>query len=191
MQKVEPFFKTQTEAFPRVVVLIGGNLQSNFFLGRIMINIREAKLEDIDTLFKIRTSVGENYQSREELAELGVTPQTVANMLQTDCCAWIGEINRQAVGFSMANATQKTIFGMFVLPAFEGRGVGRQLMQKAEEWLWSQGAEEIWLLTGNDPAFRAYGFYLHLEWIPVEVQSKGEVKFIKKRASINPHTLSK
>lgn len=93
---------------------------------------------------------------------MGITPETLATMLQTDCCAWIAEINGEAIAFSIANLTEKTIFGMFVLPAFEGRGAGRHLMQQAEEWLWSQGAEQIWLLTGNDPGLRAYSFYLHL-----------------------------
>ena len=37
-------------------------------------NIRVAECSDIDTLFEIRTSVVENHQSREEIAELGITP---------------------------------------------------------------------------------------------------------------------
>ena len=147
--------------------------------------IREAKLEDIETLFEIRTSVIENHQSREEIAALGITPDSVAQMLQTDCCAWIAEIGGQPIGFSIADATEKTIFGIFVLPSFEGRGAGRALMQRAEDWLWSKEIEEIWLVTGNDPNLRAYGFYLHLDWISVGVESdgmmKGEMKFVKRR----------
>lgn len=152
--------------------------------------IRVAKLDDIDTLFEIRTSVVENYQSREEIAELGITPESVAEMLKADCCAWIAELHSRPVGFSIANGTQKTIFGVFVIPEFEGRGFGRALMQAAEEWLWSKGIEEIWLLTGNDPHLRAYGFYLHLDWQPVgmEVEGdfKGEMKFVKRRPAPHP-----
>ncbi|MBE9115472.1 GNAT family N-acetyltransferase [Lusitaniella coriacea LEGE 07157] len=148
-------------------------------------NIRIAQTEDIETLFDIRTSVVENHQSREEIAELGITPESVTQMLQTDCCAWIAEIDSQSIGFSIANATEQTILGLFMLPTFEGRGAGRALMQATEEWFWSQDIEEIWLVTGNDPNFRAYGFYLHLGWTPVGVVSegdfKGEMKFIKKR----------
>ena len=36
--------------------------------------------------------------------------------------------------------------------------------------------EEIWLVTGNDPNFRAYGFYLHLGWNPVGVETEGYEK---------------
>lgn len=145
--------------------------------------IRIAQPDDIETLFEIRTCVIENYQSREEIAKLGITPESVAQMLATDCCAWVAEIDRQPIGFSIANATEKTVLGLFVLPAFEGRGAGRALMQTAENWLRSQGIEEIWLVTENNPNFRAYGFYLHLDWIPIGVQSngnfQGEMKFIK------------
>jgi GNAT superfamily N-acetyltransferase len=144
-------------------------------------NIREAQLEDIETLFNIRTSVIENHESREELATFGITPETIANMLQTDCRAWIAEIEQRPIAFSMANATEKTIFAMFVLPSFEGRGAGRALMQQAEQWLWSQGVEELWLLTGNNPNLRAYGFYLHLGWTPTDIQSDRQIKFIKKK----------
>lgn len=145
-------------------------------------NIREAKLGDIETLFNIRTSVIENHQSREDLASLGITPETVAQILQTDYRAWIAEIDEQPIAFSMANATEKTIFAMFVLPSFEGCGAGRALMQQAEQWLWSQGVEEIWLLTGNNPTLRAYGFYLHLGWTPSDIQSDGQIKFVKKKS---------
>ncbi|MBD2093779.1 GNAT family N-acetyltransferase [Trichocoleus sp. FACHB-591] len=144
-------------------------------------HIRVGQLEDIEILFEIRTSVTKNHQSREEIAALGITPETVAGMLQTDCAAWLAEIDNQPIAFSIANATEKTIFGMFVLPAYEGRGAGRALMQQAEAWLWSQGAEEIWLLTGNDPTLRAYGFYLHLGWLPTSVEPDGEMKFVKQR----------
>ncbi|MEQ8969053.1 MAG: hypothetical protein RIE73_01505 [Coleofasciculus sp. C1-SOL-03] len=71
-------------------------------------NIRPAELADIETLFEIRTSVVENYQSREEIAQLGITPETVAEMLQTDCRAWIVQIDGKPIGFSIANATEKT-----------------------------------------------------------------------------------
>lgn len=146
-------------------------------------NIQVARQEDINTLFEIRTSVVENHQSREEIAELGITPESVAQMLETDCRAWIAESHDQPIGFSIANATEKTIFGVFVLPAFERQGAGKALMQAAENWLCSKGIDEIWLVTGNDPNLRAYGFYVHLNWISVGVESdgdfKGEMKFVK------------
>ncbi|MEM6433315.1 MAG: GNAT family N-acetyltransferase [Cyanobacteria bacterium P01_D01_bin.115] len=146
--------------------------------------IRTAQPNDIETLFDIRTSVIENYQSREEIAALGITPNSIAAMLATNCQAWLAEIDDRPVGFAIANATAATILGLFVLPGSEGQGAGRALMQAAEAWLWSHHLEEIWLVTGNDPCLRAYGFYQHLGWIPVGVvpegDYQGEMKFIKR-----------
>jgi hypothetical protein len=45
--------------------------------------IRIATNSDVATLFRIRTSVKENHQSQEELAALGVTPESVGEMLRT------------------------------------------------------------------------------------------------------------
>ena len=115
---------------------------------------------------------------------------SVAEMLASDCRAWIAEIDGKSIGFSIANATERNILGLFVLPAFEGLGAGRILLEAAEAWLWESGAEEIWLVTGNDPSLRAYGFYGHLNWIPVGVESEGdlqgEMRFIKKNGSESP-----
>lgn len=144
--------------------------------------IRLAQLEDIEALFEIRTSVVENHQSREELAELGVTPETIAEMLKTNCRAWIAEINEYPIGFAMANAAEYTIFALFVRPGYEGQGAGRQLMQQAEDWLWAEGAEQICLFTGNNPQLRAYGFYQHLGWAPTNEATGRQIKFIKQRA---------
>ncbi|PSR17494.1 GNAT family N-acetyltransferase [filamentous cyanobacterium CCP3] len=138
--------------------------------------IRTAQPSDIETLFEIRTSVVENYQSRDEIAALGITPASVAALLTTDCCTWITEVDDRPIDFAIANATEKTIFGLFVRPAFEGRGAGRSLMQAAETWLKSQGVDEIWLVTGNDPSLRAYGFYLHTGWTAIGVEPDGAFK---------------
>ena len=147
--------------------------------------VQSTDVDAIEMMFNIRCSVKENYQSREEIAALGLTPETVANMLATDCRAWLAEQNGQSMGLAIANATQATILGMFVRPQFEKQGVGRSLMETAENWLWSQGLDEIWLLTGNDPTLRAYGFYQHLGWTLSEIITEGdfagEAKFIKQR----------
>ncbi|MEM9244144.1 MAG: GNAT family N-acetyltransferase [Cyanobacteria bacterium P01_F01_bin.153] len=151
---------------------------------RNQFQIRIAQRADIETLFDIRTSVVENYQSREEIAALGITPESVAVMLEADCRAWIAELEGRAIAFSIASATERTIFGIFVRPDFEGRGAGRALMDVTEQWFWDQDIEEIWLITGNDPSLRAYGFYLHLGWVAAGVEESGdfagEMKFIKK-----------
>ena len=146
-----------------------------------MAHIRVATEADIDSLFDIRTSVLENHQSRADLARVGVTPDSVAQMLHSSSRAWIASERKQDVAFSMADASDATVFAMFVRPAFEGRGLGRILMKRAEEWLFEQGCVEIWLLTDANRDVRANGFYRHLGWDDAGIQQDGQVKFTKTR----------
>ena len=140
-----------------------------------------ASASDTEVLFDIRTSVLENHQSREELATIGVTPDSVGEMLRTTARAWVAEVEGRPVAFSMADATECTVFAMFVRPGYEGLGLGRALMRQAEEWLYSQGCGEIWLLTGGDTKLRAYGFYERLGWGVAGVEEDGQVRFTKRR----------
>lgn len=143
--------------------------------------IRVAGEADVEALFDVRTSVVQNFQSREELAGIGVTPHTVTRMLRTTSRAWIAEEDGRAVAFSMADADEGTVFAMFVRPEYEGRGLGRALMRHAERWLFDCGWSEIWLLTGSDPALRAVGFYLHLGWVPAGREADGQTKYVKRK----------
>jgi len=146
-----------------------------------MAHIRVATEADVESLFDIRTSVLENHQSRAGLARVGVTPDSVAQMLHSSSRAWIASERKQDVAFSMADASDATVFAMFVRPAFEGRGLGRILMKRAEEWLFEQGCVEIWLLTDANRDVRANGFYRHLGWDDAGIQQDGQVKFTKTR----------
>jgi GNAT superfamily N-acetyltransferase len=143
--------------------------------------IRIATNKDIAALFDIRTSVRENHQSHAGLAAAGITPDSIARMLETTSRAWIAVTDDTPVAFSMANAEEATIFAMFVRPGHEGRGLGARLMRAAEGWLFGAGCSEIWLLTSADPAVRANGFYRHIGWQPDGVQEDGQMKYIRRR----------
>jgi len=143
--------------------------------------IRIARPADVPSLFDVRTSVRENHQSVEDLARIGVTPETVATMLDGEGRGWVAEENGRIVAFSMADAAQATIFAMFVQPGYEGKGLGRALMDEAERWLFARGCDEIWLLTDRNPRVRANGFYQHLGWRNDGVQEDGQVRYTKRR----------
>lgn len=142
--------------------------------------VRTATEADVEALFEVRTSVRENHQGLEELAGLGVTPESVAAMLRATARAWVAEEDGRALAFSMADAAEGTVFAMFVRPGHEGRGLGRTLMREAEGWLFAAGWSEIWLLTGGDPALRAHGFYRRLGWESAGVQPDGQLRYVKR-----------
>ncbi|EPQ5780848.1 GNAT family N-acetyltransferase [Citrobacter koseri] len=125
------------------------------------INIRPAQLSDVEGIFTVRTSVAENHLSREEMREMGITETTVSNMIEEDRCAWVATDDDEVVGFSMILREKGSLYGLFVLPAYEGRGIGRRLTKIAEQELFKHH-EVAWLET--DKNSRAANFYMQLGW---------------------------
>lgn len=125
------------------------------------INIRPAQLSDVEGIFTVRISVAENHLSREEMREMGITETTVSNMIEEDRCAWVATDDDEVVGFSMILREKGSLYGLFVLPAYEGRGIGRRLTKIAEQELFKHH-EVAWLET--DKNSRAANFYMQLGW---------------------------
>ncbi len=148
-----------------------------------MTTLRRAVAADVPAMFEIRTSVRENHLSLEQLAELGITPDTLPAMLDGNGRGWVALEEGRAVAFAMADAQAQTVFAMFVRPGHEGLGLGRRLMAEAEAWLFEQGCDAIELLTDARPDVRANGFYRHLGWADGGIQSDGQVLFTKVRPS--------
>lgn len=145
--------------------------------------IRLAVPADIPAVFELRTGVRENHMSMEELADIGVTPDTLAGMLGGDGRGWVAEEEGRVLAFAMADAADATVFAMFVRDGCEGAGLGRALMQEAEQWLFARGCKEVWLVTDSDLAVRANGFYRHLGWRDDGIQEDGQVRFTKRAPS--------
>jgi len=59
----------------------------------------------------------------------------------------------------MADRSTGELLVIALLPEYEGRGIGGQLMQHAEVWLAQSGCTRAWLTTDLD-----YGFYRHRGW---------------------------
>jgi ribosomal protein S18 acetylase RimI-like enzyme len=125
------------------------------------INVRPAKLSDVEALFTVRTSVNENHLSREQMSRMGITESVVADMIEEDRCAWVATDDDEVVGFSMILREKGSLFGLFVLPGYEGRGIGRRLTMLAEQELFKHH-EIAWLETDKDS--RAAKFYMQLGW---------------------------
>ena len=152
------------------------------------VQIRKAIAADIPALFEIRTAVTENAMTEAELAASGITPERSAELLRTEGRCWVAEAGKRIVGFCIANVKSRSIWALFILPPYEGRGIGRRLTETAVDWLWQNGAEEIWLETETNT--RAEGFYEHLGWKRGEVVIEDgyeEVRYtLKKSVSPSP-----
>lgn len=141
--------------------------------------IRLAHQGDIEAIFEIRTRVQENHLSYEQLALIGVTPDSIAQAIADAPCIWIAEVDGVPAGFSMGDVEDGCVFAAFILPQFEGHGLGRSLMQQVEAYLF-EAHQVIWLETAQ--ASRASGFYRHLGWHLVKQLPGGDVRFEKHRA---------
>jgi ribosomal protein S18 acetylase RimI-like enzyme len=149
----------------------------------MQVSTRRAVPADAETLFIVRTAVRENHLSREELADLGITPASVAVILDdANHSCWVAEADGQIVGFSIADLNESYVFALFVLRECESMGIGRRLLTLVEEDARRAGNAALWLSSGTEPESRASGFYRHLGWIADGCLEDGQVVFRKQVA---------
>lgn len=118
---------------------------------------------DMEDIFHVRTHVIENHLSVAQMAEIGITPQSiVATMSEGDLGCWVAEEQGRVVAFAMADKRKASIFALFVLPDHEARGLGTALLAACESWLKQQGHTQASLDTGRGT--RAFDFYLRRGW---------------------------
>ena len=143
---------------------------------------RELGSDDLAAIFDVRVATWHNDHGRRELTELGITPESVRELLRSSHRGWLCESDSQVVGFSMANQDTGEMWVIAVLKSHEGKGIGKRLLGLAEDWLFSVGWEEIWLTTDPDETLRAVGFYRRLGWQDWKLEPGGD-RFMKKRRS--------
>jgi GNAT superfamily N-acetyltransferase len=140
------------------------------------LEFREIRDRDLESVFEVRGRTRENAISREQLAAMGITPATATEGLRSgDEQGWVCLDKSSVVGFCIANAKSGEVLVLAILPEYEGRGIGRGLLNRAVAWLRSQGARRLWLAASPDPTCRAHGFYRSQGWTPSgERQKNGD-----------------
>ena len=136
---------------------------------------REATAADMPGISTVRLSVKENAAVPESLARRGITNESVAASFAGASKGWVAEQDGEIIAFSIADRRSRSIFALFVMPGHEGRGLGTRLLKCAEEWLWDDGAERLWLTT--DPESRAAGYYERRGWIIAGALPNGERRY--------------
>lgn len=137
--------------------------------------LRRACSADIPAMSAIRLSVTENV-----LSDPGrVTLQMYEDYLDRDGRGWVAEIDGEIAGFSYADRHEASIWALFISPRFEGRGLGKALLDLAVTWLFRQGRERITL--GTTPGTRAERFYAAQGWTRMPGNGR-EVEFVLARS---------
>ncbi len=125
--------------------------------------IRQGVIADLPDITRIRTSVSENHLSVTQMAEIGITHETLAaRMADGGLGCWVATAGGTTVGFAMADTQSGEVFALFVDPAHEGRGYGSALLSACEAWIGLSGHAFGRLTTGRET--RAFAFYLRRGW---------------------------
>ncbi|MGM9515390.1 GNAT family N-acetyltransferase [Roseateles sp. DB2] len=131
------------------------------------IELRPALPEDIAACVALRGRTRENAVSAERLASLGITVASWAGQVSRGeligHVAWEGT---QMAGYAFGELASGEVVVLALLPAYEGRGLGRELLLRLVADLQSRGHRRLFLGCSSDPAVRSHGFYRHLGWRP-------------------------
>jgi len=128
---------------------------------------RDTRVADINVLFEVRANTRQNPLSRADLAELGITPDSTTAALESG--ALVGSVctcDDRVIGFCSGDPHTGEVLVLAVLPDYEGRGVGKQLLARVVERLQRARPIRVWLAAAADPTLRSHGFYRALGWRP-------------------------
>ena len=135
--------------------------------------LRKATSADRPRITEVRLAVRENRLSVASQAKVDRT----ADWIFENGTFWVWEEAGSVQGFSVADPRDGTIFGLFIHPDYEGRGIGRVLLPKACEDLRAAGFSAATLTTG--PGTRAERFYRADGWQEICRQDDGQIVFRK------------
>lgn len=144
--------------------------------------IREMTADDLPAVFAVRTATIENAITMEQLAQYGITIETLTEALSTDAKGWVDIVSGKITGFVMGNSSTAELEVLAVLPEYEQQGIGAALLTHLQQWLFENGHEKIWLKTTPDKSMRAYGFYQHFGWQPTgKIDGEDEVFVLERK----------
>ncbi len=135
--------------------------------------IRKATDADRARIYDVRMAVRENQLSDSSRAKVDET----ADWIFRNAAFWVWEEAGTVQGFAVADPRDGTIFGLFIHPDYEGRGLARALLPLACEDLRAAGFSAATLTTGAGT--RAERFYRINGWEETGRQDDGQVIFRK------------
>lgn len=121
-------------------------------------NFRQAIPEDIPQIQIVRNSVKENHLSNPNLIPDDLVEEFITKRGKGFAC----EIDKKIVGFSIVDFVENNVWALFLLPEFEGKGIGKKLHQLMLDEYFSKTKETIWLSTEANS--RAETFYKKQGW---------------------------
>lgn len=119
----------------------------------------------------VRHLVRENTLSNPAL----VPDNDVAYYISEKGKGWVCEVNGQVVGFSIIDLLEKSVWALFVDPAYAEKGIGKELHRLMIDWYFQQTRDNV--VLGTAPNTRAEKFYSLQGWTKLGSYPNGETKF--------------
>ena len=130
-----------------------------------MLSYRPATPNDSLVCIVLRGRTRQNPISVERLAAMGITVESFAGEIRSGLLAgYVCTDDHAIVGYCFGNQTSGEVVVLALLPEYEGRGIGRHLLELVVTQLSAATHKRLFLGCSRDPATRSYGFYRHLGW---------------------------
>lgn len=132
---------------------------------------REANINDISQIQVVRHAVKENTLSDPAL----VTDKDCEDYIFNRGKGWVCQLDDRIIAFAIADLVDNNIWALFVIPEFEGRGIGKKLHDIMLEWYFSKKKDTVWLGTAFNT--RAEKFYRLQGWTEAGIHGPKEIRF--------------
>ena len=120
---------------------------------------------DASECVRIRALTRENAISEERLRSIGITAESWANDIRSgELPGFIGKVGFHMAGYCFGASKTGEVIVLALLPAYEGKGMGRELLSLVVTHLRGLGHQRLFLGCSSDPTVRSYGFYRQLGW---------------------------
>lgn len=138
--------------------------------------VRQAAVSDFVSIHRLnRECLG--YEYDEEATKANLTRILALDYYKVYIALWEEEVAGYVQASSYDNTYSvplKNIMGIAVLPALQGQGIGRLLLEKVEQWAKEDGCLGVRLVSGVNRK-KAHFFYGHCGY----TRRKEQINFVK------------
>jgi L-amino acid N-acyltransferase YncA len=140
-------------------------LRTGVVVVAMSLEYRHALPADIAACIDLRSKTRENSVSAERLRQLGVTHSTwSAGVADGTLPGYVCLDDDRIVGYCFGDSRTGEIVVLALLPEWEGKGIGKKLLELVVTDLGALGFRRLFLGCSSDPKVRSYGFYRYLGW---------------------------
>lgn len=130
------------------------------------LHFRPATAADAPACVTLRGLTRENAISVAQLEAMGITAESWAGAVAAgELPGFVCTDEAAIVGYCFGDKSTGEVVVLALLPAYEGRGIGKRLLALVVNVLVQAGHQRLFLGCSPDPAVRSYSFYRQQGWV--------------------------